>query len=472
LRKDLELLTPEEKIKLAEELKATAEAAQNEPDLPLWFDGKKVDEVAYCEYLLAKQEMRCINRRLYSIDGLIDDVKMQARIATELKPYIRNYLSKTADRVLDCLKLLCTAEPIKPTADRIHFLNGTYFLREGFTPDKEWTMNRLPVTYNPDASPPERWLSFLEELMHEEDVITLQEFLGYAMIATNRGQSMLLIIGNGGEGKSRICAVMQTMFGDNMNVGSISKLEHDKFYPAEQEGKLLFIDDDMKMEALSSSNTIKSMVTCEGRMDMERKGKQCFQGVMYARLLCLGNGTLKALHDKTQGFYRRQIIIQTKDKPKDRIDDPYLKEKLEAEISGIVLWCLDGLKRLVENRYRFSISDRSCRIKRELIAEDNNIQAFLESKGYIAFTPDVQTTTRELYEVYQKWCYDNAEKAMAASTFSRYLHQNAETLGIKPNKNIRINSGKTARGYNGIEALSEGMTDFIAVREGEMYCPF
>jgi putative DNA primase/helicase len=333
-------------------------------------------------------------------------------------------------------------------------------------------MNRLPVTYNPDASPPERWLSFLEELMHEEDVITLQEFLGYAMIATNRGQSMLLIIGNGGEGKSRICAVMQTMFGDNMNVGSISKLEHDKFYPAEQEGKLLFIDDDMKMEALSSSNTIKSMVTCEGRMDMERKGKQCFQGVMYARLLCLGNGTLKALHDKTQGFYRRQIIIQTKDKPKDRIDDPYLKEKLEAEISGIVLWCLDGLKRLVENRYRFSISDRSCRIKRELIAEDNNIQAFLESKGYIAFTPDVQTTTRELYEVYQKWCYDNAEKAMAASTFSRYLHQNAETLGIKPNKNIRINSGKTARGYNGIEALSEGMTDFIAVREGEMYCPF
>jgi putative DNA primase/helicase len=265
---------------------------------------------------------------------------------------------------------------------------------------------------------------------------------------------------------------MQTMFGDNMNVGSISKLEHDKFYPAEQEGKLLFIDDDMKMEALSSSNTIKSMVTCEGRMDMERKGKQCFQGVMYARLLCLGNGTLKALHDKTQGFYRRQIIIQTKDKPKDRIDDPYLKEKLEAEISGIVLWCLDGLKRLVENRYRFSISDRSCRIKRELIAEDNNIQAFLESKGYIAFTPDVQTTTRELYEVYQKWCYDNAEKAMAASTFSRYLHQNAETLGIKPNKNIRINSGKTARGYNGIEALSEGMTDFIAVREGEMYCPF
>jgi putative DNA primase/helicase len=459
-------------MKLAEELKANAEAEQNQPDFPTWFDGKKVDEVAYCEHLLAKQEMRCINHRLYSMDGLIDDVKMQARIATDLKPYIRNYLGKTADRVLDCLKLLCTAEPIKPTADRIHFLNGTYFLDSGFTPDKEWTMNRLPISYDPKAPPPERWLLFLTELMYEEDVITLQEFLGYGMIATNRGQAMLLIIGNGGEGKSRICAVMQTMFGDNMNVGSISKLEHDKFYPAEQEGKLLFIDDDMKMEALSSSNTIKSMVTCEGRMDMERKGKQCFQGIMYARLLCLGNGSLKALHDKTQGFYRRQIIIQTKDKPKDRVDDPYLKEKLEAEIPGILLWCLEGLARLVENDYKFSVSDRSKRIKKEMIAEDNNIQAFLESTGYIEFTPTGQTTTKQLYDVYQKWCYDNAEKSMASTTFSKYLHQNAEALQIKPNKNVRLNLLKTARGYDGIQTISDGMSDFVPIKDDDPYFPF
>jgi putative DNA primase/helicase len=256
------------------------------------------------------------------------------------------------------------------------------------------------------------------------------------------------------------------MFGANMNVGNVSKLEHDKFYPAEQEGKLLFIDDDMNMEALTKSNTIKTIVTCEGKMDMERKNKQSFQGVMYARILCLGNGTLKALHDKTQGFYRRQIILQTKDKPKDRVDDPFLKEKLEAEIPGITLWCIEGLRRLIANDYKFTVSARSVEIKKELIAEDNNIQAFLESTGYIEFEPDAKCTTKDLYDVYEKWCYDNAEKSMASVTFSKHIHRNAEELGIKPNKNIPISFSKTARGFNGIKAITDGYTGFIKMLDG------
>jgi putative DNA primase/helicase len=70
-------------------------------------------------------------------------------------------------------------------------------------------MNRFPIEYEPDAQKPARWLSFMSDLLHEEDIATLQEFLGYSLIPTNSGQSMLIIIGNGGEGKSRICAVMQ-----------------------------------------------------------------------------------------------------------------------------------------------------------------------------------------------------------------------------------------------------------------------
>jgi putative DNA primase/helicase len=357
--------------------------------------------------------------------------------------------------------MLCVSEPIEPNADRIHFKNGTYFIDGRFTEDKEWTMNRFPIDYEPDAQKPARWLSFMGDLLHEEDIVTLQEFLGYSLIPTNRGQSMLIIIGNGGEGKSRICAVMQTMFGANMNVGNVSKLEHDKFYPAEQEGKLLFIDDDMSMSALSKSNTIKTIVTCEGKMDMERKNKQSFQGVMYARLLCLGNGTLKALHDKTNGFYRRQIILQTKDKPKDRVDDPYLREKLEAEIPGIVLWCIDGLTRLVANDYQFTVSARSAELKKELIAEDNNVQAFLESTGYFVFDPDAKCSTKDLYDAYQMWCYDNVEKPRTSNTFSKYIREHAEELNVEGNKNVPISMSKTARGFNGIKPIKDDYSGFL-----------
>ena len=72
-------------------------------------------------------------------------------------------------------------------------------------------------------------------------------------------------------------------------------------------------------------------------MDLERKGKQSYQGWMYARLLAFSNGGLQALYDRSDGFYRRQLMLTTKPKPPGRTDDPYLGEKLKAETEGIFL---------------------------------------------------------------------------------------------------------------------------------------
>ena len=56
----------------------------------------------------------------------------------------------------------------------------------------------------PEASNPERWLTFLHELLDDADIPTLQEYLGYCLIPSTKGQKMMLIVGKGGEGKSRI----------------------------------------------------------------------------------------------------------------------------------------------------------------------------------------------------------------------------------------------------------------------------
>ena len=82
------------------------------------------------------------------------------------------------------------------------------------------------------------------------------------------------------------------------------------------------VDDDMKLEALKDTNYIKTIVTLEDKMDLERKSKQSVQGNLYVRFLCFGNGSLSALHDRSYGFYRRQIILTVKDVPPDRVDDP------------------------------------------------------------------------------------------------------------------------------------------------------
>ena len=131
-------------------------------------------------------------------------------------------------------------------------------------------------------------------------------------------------------------------------------------------------------------------------MDLERKSKQSVQGNLYVRFLCFENGSLSALHDRSYGFYRRQIILTVKDVPPDRVDDPYLIEKLQREADDIFLWCLEGLKRLLKNEYRFTISERAKKNLHEAMESGNNIIDFMQSSGYIRLEENTTTTSKNL----------------------------------------------------------------------------
>ena len=111
----------------------------------------------------------------------------------------------------------------------------------------------------------------LDDLLVPEDIPTLQEYLGYCLIPSTKGQKMLMLIGKGGEGKSRVGLVMRSILGDSMNTTSIQKIENNRFSRADLESKLLMVDDDMDMSALPKTNYIKSIVTAECKMDLERK---------------------------------------------------------------------------------------------------------------------------------------------------------------------------------------------------------
>ena len=91
----------------------------------------------------------------------------------------------------------------------------------------------------------------------------MQEYLGYCLLPTTKGQKMLMLIGKGGEGKSRVRLVMRSVFRDSMNTTSIQKVENNRFSRVDLESKMLMVDDDMDMNALPKTNYIKSTVTSE-----------------------------------------------------------------------------------------------------------------------------------------------------------------------------------------------------------------
>ena len=158
------------------------------------------------------------------------------------------------------------------------------------------------MRYDPKAASPDRWLTFLHELLDDADIPTLQEYLGYCLIPSTKGQKMMLIVGKGGEGKSRIGLVLKRLMGDAASNGSVQKVENNRFARADLERRLLMIDDDMDMNALPKTNYIKTIVTAEAKLDLERKGVQSYQRDIYARFLCFGNGALTSLYDHSDGF--------------------------------------------------------------------------------------------------------------------------------------------------------------------------
>ena len=188
-------------------------------------------------------------------------------------------------------------------------------------------------------------------------------------------------------------------------------------------------------------------------MDVERKGIQSYQSDIYARFLCFGNGALTALYDHSDGFWRRQLVLTTKDRPANREDDPFLVEALSAELEGILLWCLDGLQRLLRNSYKFTVSPKAAANLETIKRSSNNVLDFLDSEGYFRYKVDFSISSRDLYEIYKLWCEDNACHPVSAARLSSEVSQNAVRLDLEPTNNIYLPGGRRVRGFMGIEAL-------------------
>ena len=426
-----------------------------EKTAPAWLQqGGRINEVRFCNDFMYRHNVVYWEGAFFSVEGRItnEDI-LRKKIYKELEDWVTSELSAKVERLLGSLKVVAAQDCIKPSDSDIltlHVANGRLQIDGTFSNLMEITRYRLPVCYNPEAPKPERWLSFLEELLYPEDIPVLQEYMGYCLIPSTLAQKMLLITGKGGEGKSRVGVVMKSLLGTNMNLGSVAKVEKSPFARADLQHILLMVDDDLKLEALDQTNYLKSIITAELPMDLERKGVQSYQGVLNVRFMAFGNGTLQALYDRSYGFFRRQIILEARERPRDRVDDPYLSFLLKRETEGIFLWAFEGLQRLFLNDFRFTDSPRARKNLLRSMAQGNNIVEFLGGKGYLRFGQDLSATSRALYDAYREWCLDNAYSPLGQNTFWGFLLQNRETYNLVFTRSIPIGGGKYARGFLGV----------------------
>ena len=421
--------------------------------IPDWSLGNgRIDEGLFCQEFLLMKNLIYYQGSFFNLDGRIrDEMCLRKEIYDWVSPFLTCSPARKVESILQTLKLAAHRETMPCEENVVHTANGYYHFKEGkFYPKRVHCLHRLPVDYNPDAPEPERWLKFLGELLYEEDLETFQQFMGYCLLPVTYGQKMMIITGRGGEGKSRIGVVMKALLGENMNQGSLAKVETSPFARADLEHALLMVDDDLRLEALSSTNNIKAIVTAENPMDLERKGVQSYQGRLTCRFMAFGNGTLQALHDRSHGFFRRQILLEARERPRERKDDPLLAAALLREREGILLWAIEGLERLTENDYAFTMSRRARDNLLRSMEQSNSAFDFMNSRGYIRFAQEESISFRQLYEIYLDWCTDNGTRGLSRQSFAQYLNQNQQSLGITYSRTVPLSPGRRVRGYQGI----------------------
>lgn len=449
-----------------------AQEEEAAPDYPIWTSGdgdsRKLNEQLYITDFIEQKQVRCINGKLYSVNGAVEDGAVRQMIIRDILPYVKSNHGDKAEKLLRGIKALCYTEPPKPDTGRLHFQNGTLSKDENglftvFSEEKDFCLNRFPVNYDPDAPRPELFLRYLNDVYQDDDQITIQQYCGYCLLPTTILQKALIIIGEGGEGKSVLGAILNGVLGkDNCYNESLSVLQT-TFGVANVEGKLLFIDDDLSESALTNARMFKNLVTNKTTISAQKKFVQDNQILSFVRFVCFGNFTLQALYDLSEGFQRRQLILQAKPKEPDRVDDPFIdREILDNEAEGVMMWLLEGLNALIQNNWQITVSERTKEKSDSFKRENDSVLLFLTECGGIHIGEGLRAHSSTLYVAYERFCRDNMLLPLKERTFLSMMKSKGRSLGIAkldyPFELLRCTGKRKARGFEGI-SVSDSYID-------------
>lgn len=199
----------------------------------------------------------------------------------------------------------------------------------------------------------------------------------------------------------------------------------DRFNKAELFGKLANIFADLPTKAIEDNGFFKA-ATGEDYISAERKNKDPFSFRPYARFLFSCNEIPRNYGDRSDGFYRRLIIIRFSHSVPKTKRDPNLLEKLAAERDGILMWALTGLHRLMEQNYQFTETEATQEELRRYKVESNSALLFVEECCVIS--PDAVSAREEVFDRYREYCVRNGLRAMSQTSFNRDVEGIASTI--------------------------------------------
>ncbi|MBT53764.1 MAG: hypothetical protein CMF72_10260 [Mameliella sp.] len=303
--------------------------------------------------------------------------------------------------------------------------------------------SKLPIKYNPEIKCEEIY-KFLENILYPEDISVIQEWFGFCLYKRYFIKKAMILFGEKNTGKTVLLNLLMLFIGYKNTTGiSLQRISAgDKFAIAALKDKMSNVFDDLSAKDLTDSGGFK-IATGGGYMTGEYKFGDIFQFLNYAKHIFATNHIPNVKEINDDAYYDRWIPIQLDNQIEENKRDSFLLEKLttKEELSGLLNWSLEGLKRLLE-KGSFSFNKNSDEIKQIMLRQNNPLVAFVDE---VLIQNDGNRISKDImFKIYSKWCREKKVPRLSKHQLGSNLAKYTDYITSKGGKervweNVSIN---------------------------------
>jgi putative DNA primase/helicase len=323
--------------------------------------------------------------------------------------------------------------------------NGTIDLREGLLRphNREDLITKLsPVEYNQNAKC-ERWERFLDEVFagDTERCEFIRRAVGYSLTGDNREHAFFVLHGFGANGKTTFVDTVVEVLGDYGTTASPETfLDRRSGAPTNDLARL------RGARFVSTIETGDRQSLAESFVKAVTGGDRVTARFLYAEFfdfepvfkLCLASNHKPVIKGADEGIWRRVRLVPFLERFDGERADRHLREKLKAELPGILTWavrgCLDWQKDGLKPPASVTGATADYRSEMDVFS------GFLEER--CVMDPEGREAAGALYAAYRSWADKNGEKALSQRWFGLRLSergfQHKTTAGRKWWRGIRL----------------------------------
>ena len=275
-----------------------------------------------------------------------------------------------------------------------------------------------------------------EEWVGEHYIETLYEIIAYCMVPSYFVHRIFCLTGSGSNGKSKFLGLIRNFIGkENVTSTELDMLIENRFESTKLYKKLVCVMGETNFNALNKTSLIKRL-TGQDMIGFEFKNKNPFDDFNYAKILIATN-TLPVTFDKTEGFYRRWLIIDFPNKFSEKYD--ILKEIPKIEYNNLAKKSIRILKELYEKREFTNEGDIEQR-KQRYEEKSNPLGMFI--KGECETDPNYEMPFFMFYERYIEYLKQRGYRIQSKNEVGRLLKEEGFE---RENKNIKKQDGNFAQ---------------------------